>query len=98
MTRFAQRHPIITAFGTLFTLAMCIAYWPVLLTTAAIAGLAWLMYAVTRHHDHHALQQTRHRQLLAAHADYEHWCLIHGDPRGTYGQYPPARVDHDRAW
>jgi hypothetical protein len=32
------------------------------------------------------------RAELAARADYEHHLWTHGDPRGFYGQYPPAPV------
>lgn len=32
----------------------------------------------------------RRHQQLSARADYQHQLCLNGDPRGTYGQYPPA--------
>jgi len=35
-------------------------------------------------------KQEQHRQALASHAEYENQLWHQGDPRGTYGLYPPA--------
>jgi hypothetical protein len=48
------------------------------------------LYVFTREHDRRALQDVRRQQMLAQSADYEHYLLLNGDPRGVYGKYPPA--------
>jgi hypothetical protein len=47
-------------------------------------------HITTRRDDQRQQAHARHRALIAAHADYEHHLWLSGDPRGYFGQFPPA--------
>jgi hypothetical protein len=87
--RFAAQHPYLTICLTLLGLGVVVTYWYVFALAAALVVAGWDLRAATVRYDRTLLARARHRQLLAAHADFEHHCLINGDPRGVYGQYPP---------
>ncbi|BCI54954.1 hypothetical protein NIIDNTM18_42320 [Mycolicibacterium litorale] len=90
MSRFATQHPILLVVGVILGCASLIAFWPIFLGLALVAALAGLLYKVSTEYDKNSLDAARRRRTLAAHADYEHHALAYGDPRGIYGQYPPA--------
>jgi hypothetical protein len=63
-----------------------------LLTTApyrwcpVLSGIGYAAYLWGVRSDH----KQQLRREIAAHADYEHHLWMQGDPRGTYGRYPPV--------
>ncbi|MCT7657648.1 hypothetical protein [Mycobacterium deserti] len=71
-----------TAAALLLVLWLLTAGW---YTTVAVAGVVVLLVAVRRHR-----RAARIRDAgLRARADYEHRLSLAGDPRGTFGRYPP---------
>jgi hypothetical protein len=58
---------------------------PVLLV-GAFGVAAW---AITTLHDYVTVTRARLRQR----ADYEHYLLLRGDPRGFYGRYSPTPIE-----
>lgn len=56
------------------------------LPVLAVAGLVAGCWGVTTWHDKRHVTHTRLRQR----ADCEHRLVMRGDPRGTYGRFPPA--------
>ena len=90
---FAEQHPVLLGFGILFGFAMVVALWQWFLLLAVLCLIGWGLWVFTRSYDQRHLERTRHRQALAAHADYEHHLWTMGDARGFYGQFPP-RMPH----
>lgn len=86
---FASRHPLIICFLVFMGFGVVAAYWPVFVAAGVIAALGYGLYLFTLRYDRNTLTKAQHRRLLAAHADFEHHCLMAGDPRGVYGQYRP---------
>ena len=77
-----MRHPWLLMALIVFPAALLVTYpLPVL----AICGLAAGCWGVTTWHDKRHVTLARLRQR----ADYQHALVMRGDPRGTYGQYPP---------
>jgi hypothetical protein len=83
-TPFWRRHPVVAGTGLILTLWGLYAGAYDALAVAAIIGLVIVV--------------ARRRRALAvrdaglwARADYEHRLRLAGDPRGTYGRYPPVQ-------
>ena len=78
---FAQRHPVWTTIGVLWVMNMLVQFhWlgPTLIAGGLIAlGYMWLK------------RRTREETALAAEADRQNRLALQGDPRGTYGDFPP---------
>jgi hypothetical protein len=66
------------------------AFWQFFLLAAVLGAIGYGVYRLGIGYDRKRLDRARHRQHLQARADYEHHLWMHGDPRGFYGQYPPA--------
>jgi hypothetical protein len=66
------------------------------LFVAVVASL-WLAYrigrAIREHQDAVAAENARLDDLRAR-ADQQHVWAMQGDPRGMFGEYPPAATDH----
>ena len=76
---WAQRHPVWTTL-IVFWLACMVWSWTWLAPTlAAIAGIAWVLR-----------WDRARRARLTAEADQQNDLILDGDPRGIYGNYPPA--------
>lgn len=84
MIAWFGRHPWLLMTVVVFGAASLAAYpLPVLVVGAFGAG-TW--GAITLYEKRHVTHKR-----LECRADYEHWLWMHGDPRGFYGQFPPAR-------
>lgn len=88
--------------AVLVVVGLVITYWKVLLTIAAVIVVlmvsAWAIpeFVVPWWHRRRELTrdrrnaETARRSSLAARADTQHERYLEGDPRGIYGDYPPA--------
>jgi len=81
---FWQRHPYVTAAGALAGYWLIVNGWYV---TVAMLAAVTLMIAIAKRR--RAAEQ--HRAGLRARAELEHRLVLAGDPRGTYGRYPPVQ-------
>jgi hypothetical protein len=75
---------ILTGAGILITGGIIAAYPVVLCYIAALALLIWTIRATDQAH-------TR-RKAISHRADTQHRMYLAGDPRGVYGDYPPAET------
>ena len=82
-TGFARRHPWITV-GYVSWVAWLIADGSYPLAAVAICAVA--VWAIRRHRRARAVRWAG----LHARADIEHRLTLAGDPRGTFGRYPPV--------
>jgi hypothetical protein len=87
---FAEQHPVLLGAGILLGICFVVALWPLVLTLAIIGGLGWLGWWAFKQFNTEQQAQRRYRAELQARADYETWLWRQGDPRGTFGRYPPA--------
>jgi Protein of unknown function (DUF2510) len=81
---FWQRHPWFTGAAALFVCVQVMHGWYV--PVVAIALTAMLAHIARRRR-----AAARRDAGLRARADYEHRLSLAGDPRGTYGRYPPVQ-------
>jgi nitrate/nitrite transporter NarK len=83
----------------LIVAALVVKFWPYIVgTVAGIVVIVWLVRYGMRAADlSWEREQSKRRRLaeLAARADQQHEWVMRGDPRGTYGEYPAAPMDHD---
>lgn len=79
-----QRHPVVAAAGVALTAWLL---WHGAHVIVAVAGLVWLGIVARRRRRANALRDSG----LRARAEYEHRLNLGGDPRGTYGRYPPVQ-------
>lgn len=63
-----------------------------LVGAATVCGLFYLGRRLWRERAARAAELNRSRAEIAARAELQHRWYISGDPRGTYGRYPPAAV------
>jgi hypothetical protein len=86
----------VVALGVAVLIIAAVTFFAALLTVAAICGvlyggrLLWLKGRST------AAARAHRRAELLARADIQHRWYLAGDPRGTYGRYPPAEVPLNR--
>jgi hypothetical protein len=76
--------------GTLLLVGFVLKYWWLIaLVLAAVAAWKHVPRWWARHQ---ATVDDEKRRLaaIAARADQQHQCVLAGDPRGTYGDYPPV--------
>ena len=81
---FPRRHPLVTGAGLLVTLWWLQNGWYDALAVTAIVGL---LIFVARRRRALAVRDAG----LRARADFEHRLSLAGDPRGTFGRYPPVQ-------
>ncbi|HET7667434.1 MAG TPA: DUF2510 domain-containing protein [Mycobacterium sp.] len=81
---FWRRHPVVTVAGLILTLWWLYSGWYAAVTVAAIFGL--LIFIMRRRHAL-AVRDAG----LRARAEFEHRLSLAGDPRGTFGRYPPVQ-------
>lgn len=81
---FVQRHPWLTA-GSLLCLAWLMTHGDYSLATVTAATVG--VIAVRRHRRARVIRQSG----LRARADLEHHLALAGDPRGTFGRFPPVQ-------
>jgi hypothetical protein len=66
-------------------------FWPIVAALAAVGlvyfGRRWWLAECQRM----AALKAEHA-AIAARADQQHAWVLRGDPRGTYGRYPPASI------
>jgi hypothetical protein len=96
---FAEQHPVLLGVGILFCACFVAALWWLFLALAVlaaigvgVAGICVGVLCLARYAERQNQLRYRRRAELASHADYEHALLLRGDPRGTFGQFPPYRV------
>jgi hypothetical protein len=74
----------------LVVVALVVKFWWLI---AAVVGMFcavhWTRRAVDRHAERVAAERRRVAGLVAR-ANREHQWVLAGDPRGTYGEFPPA--------
>ena len=80
---FWYRHPVLTGAGLLWGTWVLLDGWVATVTVICVLAL---MIAMRRRR---RARVVRHAGLRAR-ADLEHRFTLDGDPRGTYGRYPPA--------
>lgn len=71
--------------------AAVIAFWT-LLAVAAVCGALYGGRLLWRRHQGAARDRNHRRAELLARAEIQHRWYLAGDPRGTYGRYPPTGV------
>lgn len=81
---FVQRHPWLTA-GSLLCLAWLITHGAYGEAVIAATGIG--LIAARRHRRSRDIR----RAGLRARADLEHHLALAGDPRGTFGRFPPVQ-------
>lgn len=79
---FVERHRFLTVLAALWFASMAAHWWWFFPLIAA--GVTFYVAA--------KLWRRREARLAAA-ADYENDLALHGDPRGTFGNYPPTGTD-----
>jgi hypothetical protein len=94
LVRTANRRPLTfgAVLGGLFLLGL-VGQHPWLIGIFAalgfLAGLGfWALRAAQQREEQQRHEQFQ-RDMLAGRAEHEDWFYQQGDPRGTYGQYPP---------
>jgi hypothetical protein len=81
---FWRRHPVVTVAGVALTV-----WWlsnGAYEAVAIIAIVATLLFVA-----HRRKVLARRDSGLRARADFEHRLTLAGDPRGTFGRYPPVQ-------
>ena len=86
MMSWLAKRPMLLTLAVILGAATLTAF-PLLLIPTTMAAAAWWG---TQWYDRQRLNNLRRRQLLAWRADTQHTLTMRGDPRGTYGGYPPA--------
>ena len=81
---FWRRHPLVTG-GVLLLLSFWL--WRGWYDAVAVTAIVSLLVVVSRRRRDRALRDAG----LRARADYEHRLSLFGDPRGTFGRYPPVQ-------
>lgn len=79
-----RRHPV--AIGAA-VLIVSLGLWNGWYDAVAVGAIACLLIVVSRRRRYLALRDAG----LRARADYEHRLSLIGDPRGTFGRYPPVQ-------
>lgn len=82
---FWRRHPVVSGAVTLLACVMLLDGWYVTVGTAAAVVLAVALRRRIR-------AVTLRDAGLRARADYEYRLSLAGDPRGTFGRYPPVQA------
>ncbi|HKP43191.1 DUF2510 domain-containing protein [Mycobacterium sp.] len=82
--QFWRRHPIATGAGVVLTCWWLSNRWYE--AVAVVAVLATLVFV-----SHRRKVLARRDSGLRARADFEHGLMLAGDPRGTFGRYPPVQ-------
>jgi hypothetical protein len=76
--------------AVLIGVALVVKFWPVIVgVVGVIVAVDWGRRVVDRHADRVAAERRRVAGLVAR-ANREHQWVLAGDPRGTYGEFPPA--------
>jgi hypothetical protein len=78
----------------LVVVALVVKFWWLI---AAVVGMFCAAHWTKRVVDSHAERVDAERRRLAgvvARADQQHVWAMQGDPRGMFGEYPPAATDH----
>src|SRR5215510_5198333 len=81
---FWRRHPVVTGAVLLLMLWWLSDGWYVAVAVTAIIGL---LIFIARRRRANAVRDAG----LRARADFEHRLSLAGDPRGTFGRYPPVQ-------
>lgn len=82
---FWRRHKLTTATALLLAACLLAAGW---YTTVAVAAGIVVLVALRRHRRAAFIREAG----LRARAEYEHRLNMAGDPRGTFGRYPPVWI------
>jgi len=81
---------MVTAMRVLFMLGLIVYLWPFIVAAFFIA-VAWVAAWLVRERRRQAADARRKaRAALIARADEQQAGRLAGDPRGWYGDYPPA--------
>lgn len=90
MLKWAGTNPVYIGVVILFGAGFIMAYplASVFVLTVVAAGIGFVRWMIRL--DKRSWEQIGRRQALIAHADYEHHLVMNGDPRGWFGQFPPA--------
>lgn len=86
----SAKHPVWSALGLLLGLGFVLAYWPLFVVAGIIAFVGWVTWQACKHLDARSRWILQRRADLNARADWEDYLWRMGDPRGTYGRFPPA--------
>lgn len=88
---FYEQHPWLLMWGVFFGFGFVMAFWPLLLALAVLAGVGYGCYRLVEHQVRQNRIMAHQRAVLAWRADVEHWLWMRGDSRGMYGNwtYPP---------
>jgi threonine/homoserine/homoserine lactone efflux protein len=85
MARFVAT---VLAIALLISVAMTVL--GILVVAAAACGLSYLGWWLWREHRSRGADREHRQAELVARAELQHRWYMAGDPRGTYGRYPPA--------
>src|SRR5262245_30962076 len=80
-----RRHPVFVTAVAVLACWLFVQGWHVTLAVAALLTIAVMLTRRRR-------AVARRDAGLRARADYEHRLTLAGDPRGTYGRYPPVQA------
>ena len=89
---YISDRPPVSPWPIVLTLAVLIWLWQALLVVAAVAVLLVLVWLSARWWGGQVDAQMRVNAALAQRADEQHAALHRGDPRGLYGNFPPANL------
>jgi hypothetical protein len=81
---FWRRHPLASCAAAVVAIWL---WWSGAHVLVAVTGCVWLAILIRRR-----IRAIARRDAgLRARAEYEHRLSLIGDPRGTYGRYPPVQ-------
>lgn len=80
--------------GWILLAAFTVEFWWLLLAVVVVVVVVVLARRAARAAEERRRAAAAERAALAARADQQHAWTLAGDPRGTYGRYPPASSEH----
>jgi hypothetical protein len=81
---------VAAVIGVALILSVATAVLGILAAAATLYGMYWLGRWVWRGYRTRACVRAHERAELLARAEIQHRWYLAGDPRGTFGRYPPA--------
>jgi hypothetical protein len=87
-----KKHPFLRLLAILLIVALVVQFFWWIVGAAAIIVLGYLCTKAWKRRAADAAALTAGLAEIAARADLQHELFMEGDPRGVYGEYPPAQL------